>query len=124
MKNKKKRNPFRVVCIVLAAVLAFRLVDFGLSEWTDTLAYKDAVRDDIKWEETIEKAFKNEVLSADDYEFVLSQTGLGKDAFNKLVDRGRMDKIEDYRDFFLSCGKGYEYLLSGYSCRCIFKDDR
>lgn len=116
MKNKKKRNPFRVFCVVLVSVLAFRLVDFGLSEWTDTIAYKDAVRDDIKWEETLDKVDKKDTLSANDYEFILSQTGLGKSAFNKLVDKGKLDKVEYYRDYFLEDKDYYCYREGVFAC--------
>lgn len=116
MKNKGKNKGFRVVCIILAALLVFRLVDFGLSEWTDLIAYEDAVRDDAKWEKIAEKINNNIFLTTEDYEIVMSQTGLGKSAFDSLVFQGRIDKIEDYREYFLLDKEFYCYREGVFAC--------
>ena len=123
MENKGKSKCFRVVCIVLAVLLVFSFVDFGLSEWTDTMAYEDAVRDDAKWEIIVEKVNKNETLSTEDYKIVLSQTGLGKSAFDTLVSKGRTDKIEEYRDYFLKDKEFYCYREGIFACHESIKDN-
>ena len=122
MKNKEKNKGFRVVCIILVALLVFRLVDFGLSEWTDLIAYEDAVRDDAKWEKIAEKINNNIFLTTEDYEIVMSQTGLGKSAFDSLVFQGRMDKIEDYREYFLLDKEFYCYREGVFACHESIKD--
>ena len=122
MKNKGKNKGFRVVCIILVALLVFRLVDFGLSEWTDLIAYEDAVRDDAKWEKIAEKINNNIFLTTEDYEIVMSQTGLGKSAFDSLVFQGRMDKIEDYREYFLLDKEFYCYREGVFACHESIKD--
>lgn len=116
MKNKGKNKGFRVVCIILVALLVFRLVDFGLSEWTDLIAYEDAVRDDAKWEKIAEKINNNIFLTTEDYEIVMSQTGLGKSAFDSLIFQGRMDKIEDYREYYLLDKEFYCYREGVFAC--------
>ena len=60
------------------------------------IAYEDAVRDDAKWEKIAEKINNNIFLTTEDYEIVMSQTGLGKSAFDSLVFKGRMDKIKNF----------------------------
>lgn len=122
MKNKGKNKGFRVVCIILVALLVFRLVDFGLSEWTDLIAYEDAVRDDAKWEKIAEKINNNIFLTTEDYEIVMSQTGLGKSAFDSLIFQGRMDKIEDYREYFLLDKEFYCYREGVFACHESIKD--
>ena len=122
MKNKGKNKGFRVVCIILVALLVFRLVDFGLSEWTDLIAYEDAVRDDAKWEKIAEKINNNIFLTTEDYEIVMSQTGLGKSAFDSLVFQGRMDKIEDYREYYLLDKEFYCYREGVFACHESIKD--
>ena len=122
MKNKGKNKGFRVVCIILVALLVFRLVDFGLSEWTDLIAYEDAVRDDAKWEKIAEKINNNIFLTTEDYEIVMSQTGLGKSAFDSLVFQGRMDKIEDYREYYFLDKEFYCYREGVFACHESIKD--
>ena len=116
MKNKSRGKGFRVVCIILVCLLAFRIVDFGLSEWTDLFAYEDAVRDDAKWEDVLEKTVKNETLTTEEYEFILSQTGLGKSAFDKLASQDEIEKIEKYREYFLRDKDYYCYREGIFAC--------
>lgn len=122
MENKRKNKGLRVVCIILVALLAFRIVDFGLSEWTDLIAYEDAVRDDAKWEKIVEKINNNIFLTTEDYETVMAQTGLGKSAFDYLVSKGRTDKIEDYREYFLLDKEFYCYREGIFACHESIKD--
>ncbi|MBR5246083.1 MAG: hypothetical protein IKV25_01775 [Clostridia bacterium] len=122
MENKRKNKRFRVVCIILVVLLAFRMVDFGLSEWTDLIAYKDAVRDDTKWEKIVEKINGNSQFTTEDYEVVLSQTGLGKPAFDSLVSQGRTDKIEEYREYFLMDKDYYCYREGVFACHESIQD--
>ncbi len=124
MKNKRKSKGFRVICIILVALLAFRLVDFGLSEWTDLKAYEDAVRDDAKWEKIVEKINNSIFLTNEEYETVMSQTGLGKSAFDFLVSQGRTDKIEAYRDYYLSDKEYYCYREGIFACHESIMDNK
>ncbi len=123
MKNKSKNKGFRVVCIILVCLLAFRLVDFGLSEWTDIFAYEDAVRDDAKWGNVLEKTVKNETLTTEEYEFILSQTGLGKSAFSELISQGEIEKIEKYREYFLKDKDYYCYREGVFACHESITDN-
>ena len=124
MENKSRNKGFRVVCIILVAILTFKLVDFGLSEWTDLIAYEDAVRDDSKWETIIDKSRNNIFLTDEDYEIIISQTGLGKSAFDTLISQGRMDKIEAYREYFLQDKEFYCYREGVFACHEAIMDNK
>lgn len=116
MNSKKKQKALRFFSIILAICITFGAADFILSEITDTKAYKDAVRDDVKWEEVCDKSLHGQVLTQDDYDIILSQTGLGKPAFDKLASAGNYEKIEEYRDYFLTDKDYYCYRKGVFAC--------
>lgn len=88
--------------ILLVALTVFRTVDFALSELTDKIAYRDAVPvSQQEWETVYSKAVSGEKLADGDYELILSQTGLGKPALDKLIAEGDFQRIEDYREYYL-----------------------
>ena len=99
----KKHNRFlRFIMMLLVALTVFKTVDFALSELTDKKAYADAVPvSEEEWSAVYRKAVDREMLTDSDYEIILSQTGLGKPAADKLVAEGDTDRIEEYRKYYL-----------------------
>lgn len=122
MNNKRKNRFLKFICIVLASCIAFCLVDFGLSELTDTVAYEDAVADDVSWNKVMEKAKSGEMLNDEDYQIILSQSGLGKPAFDRLFSRGRIADIEEYREYFLQDKDYYCYRKGVFACHEVITD--
>ncbi len=121
--NKIKNNKFfRVLIFVFAAVLIFRVVDFGLSELADTKAYEDAVRDDEVWAKIAVKIVTGEKLSDNDYATVFSQTGLGRPAADKLISLGDFDGIEKYREYYLRDKDYYCYRKGVFACHETITD--
>lgn len=101
--------------IVLAAALIFKAVDFGLSELTDLKAYKDAVPDG-RWEEVYGKICSGGSLTDEEYGIVLSQTGLGRPALDKLAAGYDYRAIERYYEFYTR-PKGFECIRKGvFAC--------
>ncbi len=101
MKNKRKNRFIKIICIVLVSCVAFGLVDLGLCGLTDLIAYKDAKQDDKAWNMVMEKFDRGESLTDEDYGIILSQSGLGKPAFDNLMADGRRKKVESYREYYL-----------------------
>ena len=116
MKNRIFYKICRVITVVLAVLIVFFSTDFVLSEITDKLAYEDAVGDDKKWSQITEKFENNMTLTESDYEEIFNQSGLGKPAVNRLLDDGRPDKIEEYRDYYLKDKEFYCYRKGVFAC--------
>lgn len=116
MKNKKINKLCRVIIVILGVLIVFFSADFILSEITDIWAYEDAVGNDAKWNRITEKFENNRNLTEDDYEEILSQSGLGKPAVDKLLADGRLDKIEEYRDYYLLDKDYYCYRKGVFAC--------
>ncbi len=116
MKNRIFYKICRVVTIVLAVLIVFFSTDFLLSEITDKWAYKDAVGDDAKWTEITEKIENSIQLTESDYEEIFRQSGLGKPAVNALLSDGRLDKINEYRDYYLQDKEYYCYRKGVFAC--------
>ena len=121
----KKRNGFlRFTMILLVALTVFKTVDFGLSELTDKKAYRDAAPVlEEEWSAVYQKAANRETLTDSDYVLVLSQTGLGKPAVDKLIADGDTDRIEAYREYYLT-GKNYVCYREGvFACHEAITDE-
>lgn len=117
IENKKKHNRiFRIICIVLIAVVAFKTVDFALSEITDQWAYEDAVSDEAAWTVVYEKILNDKVLTEDDYEVIFSQSGLGKPAVDALITKHQKYKIEQYHDYYVMDKDYYCYRKGVFAC--------
>ncbi len=116
MKNRNFYKISRVISVVLAVLIVFFSVDFILSEITDKRAYEDTVGNDEKWAEIAEKFENNIELTESDYKEILTQSGLGKPAVDKLLADGRPDKIEEYRDYYLQDKDFYCYRKGVFAC--------
>ena len=116
MKNRIFYKICRVITVVLAVLIVFFSADFILSEITDKKAYEDAVRNDEKWTEIINKIENNISLTESDYEEIFIQSGLGKPAVDKLLTDDRFDEIEGYRDYYISDKDYYCYRKGVFAC--------
>lgn len=116
MKNKRINKMCRVITIILGALIVFFSADFILSEITDIWAYEDATGNDTEWNKIIEKFENNIKLTENDYEEIFAQSGLGKPAVDKLLADGRVDKIEEYRDYYLLDKDYYCYRKGVFAC--------
>ncbi len=124
MNNKKKNRWIKSIAIFLAAVLIFRVVDYGLSEFTDIWAYEDAVGDDAAWEEIIEKIEHYEALSDEDYEEIFNQSGLGKPAVDKLIFENDVESLNYYRQYYLSDKDYYCFRKGVFACHEWITDSK
>ncbi len=113
-KVMKKISKF--IFITLAVILAFNVIDFTLSEITDNNAYTDAVRDDVMWNEVVEKIEDGTELSSKDYETVFLQSGLGRPAVDRILSEGRMDKLNYYREYYVLDKEYYCYRKGVFAC--------
>lgn len=110
--------------ILLVALTVFKTVDFGLSELTDKKAYRDAVPvSEDEWNEVYQKAVDKELLTDADYELILSQTGLGKPAADKLIAEGDADRIEKYREYYLMDKDYICYREGVFACHEAITDE-
>ncbi len=118
----KKSNTFmRVVSVLLIVLVAFKTVDFALSEITDIWAYEDVGQvSDTGWAVVYEKFESQEDLTEKDYELIFSQTGLGKPAVDNFADNP--EKIEEYREYYLA-DKDYKCVREGvFACHEYITD--
>lgn len=119
MKNKNVdtiRRLRKFIVIVLVSVISFNLLDFSLSEITDTRAYKDAIRDDAQWEEIMDKIEKEIELTDEDYENIFLQSGLGRPAVDNLSIGGNTGKLNYYREYYVSDKDYYCYRKGVFAC--------
>lgn len=121
----KKRNRFlRVIMILLVVMTVFKTVDFALSELTDKKAYRDAVPvSEEEWEKVYGKAVGGETLNDSDYELILSQTGLGKPAVDKLIAESDSERIETYRKYYLTDKDYICYREGVFACHEAITDE-
>lgn len=116
--SKYKYNRFvKILSIILVVLVAFELVNFLLSEITDTKAYEDAiaVSEEI-WDNTENKLTNGETLTDEDYQLIFSQTGLGKSAVEYLIENDNVRAIEEYRQYYLQ-DKNYSCVREGiFAC--------
>lgn len=125
MENKRAdiiRRFRKFIVITLVVIISFNLLDFSLSEITDTKAYKDAVRNDAEWEAIMDKIERKTELSDEDYETIFSQSGLGRPAVDKLVLDGGTGKLNYYREYFVSDKDYYCYRKGVFACHEIITD--
>ncbi len=116
MKNKIINKLCRVIMVILGVLIVFFSADFISSEITDIWAYKDATGDDTEWDKITDKIENNIKLTEEDYEEIFLQSGLGKPAVEKLLADGRPDKINEYRDYYLTDKDYYCYRKGVFAC--------
>lgn len=116
--SKYKYNRFiKILSIILIVFVAFEVVNFILSEITDTKAYENAVAvSDEIWSKTENKLNNGEALTDEDYQLIFSQTGLGKPAVEYLIENNNAQAIEEYHQYYLD-DKNYSCVREGiFAC--------
>lgn len=116
MNNRKINKLCRVITVILGALIVFFSADYILSGITDMWAYEDAVSDDVEWNKIAEKFKNGTELTKQDYEVIISQSGLGKPAVDKLLNECRIDEIENYRSYYLMDKEYYCYRKGVFAC--------
>lgn len=119
--NKKYNRYMRFISVLLIVLVAFKTVDFALSEITDIWAYEDAPQvSDTGWAVVYEKLENGKDLTEKDYDLIFSQTGLGKAAVDAFADNP--EKIEEYREYY-TCDKDYKCVREGvFACHEFITD--
>lgn len=119
--NKKHNRYMRFVSIVLIVMVAFKTVDFALSEITDIWAYEDVPQaNDTGWAKVYEKLQSGDSLTEQEYDLIFTQTGLGKPAVDALSEYP--EKIEEYREYYLA-DKDYSCVREGvFACHEFITD--
>ncbi len=122
MNNIRTNKAFKVISVILAVLIIFNTVDFILSEITDIWAYEDATGNDVVWNEIAKKIADNIQLTDEDYDEIFSQSGLGKPAVEKLLADGDFEKINEYRDYYLTDKDYYCYRKGVFACHEAITD--
>ena len=122
MNNIRTNKAFKVISVILAVLIIFNTVDFILSEITDIWAYEDATGNDVVWNEIVKKFEDNIQLTDEDYDEIFSQSGLGKPAVEKLLADGDFEKINEYRDYYLTDKDYYCYRKGVFACHEAITD--
>ena len=119
--NKKYNRYMRFISVLLIVIVAFKTVDFALSEITDIWAYEDVGQSSgTGWTVVYEKLENGDTLTEKDYDLIFSQTGLGKPAVDVLTDNP--EKIEEYREYYLA-DKDYSCVREGvFACHEYITD--
>lgn len=111
----------RFISVLLIVLVAFKTIDFALSEITDIWAYDDAEEISItEWSAVYDKLENGDSLTEKDYDLIFSQTGLGKPSVDNLADNP--EKIEEYREYYLA-DKDYKCVREGvFACHEYITD--
>lgn len=111
----------RFISVLLIVLVAFKTIDFTLSEITDIWAYEDVGQvSGTDWAEVYKKLEKGESLTEKDYDLIFSQTGLGKPSVDFLSDNP--EKINEYREYYLA-DKDYSCVREGvFACHEFITD--
>ncbi len=119
--NRKYNRYMRFISVLLIVLVAFKTVDFALSEITDIWAYEDVEETIVTEWSTIYKKLENgNDLTEKDYDLIFSQTGLGKPAVDGFADNP--EEIEEYRDYYLA-NKDYKCVREGvFACHEFITD--
>ena len=119
--NRKYNRYMRFISVLLIVLVAFKTIDFTLSEITDIWAYEDVGQvSGTDWAEVYKKLEKGESLTEKDYDLIFSQTGLGKPSVDFLSDTP--EKINEYREYYLD-DKDYSCVREGvFACHEFITD--
>lgn len=123
MVNRKYNRYMRIISVLLIVLVAFKTVDFALSEITDIWAYEDVEEIIVTdWSTVYDKLENGDDLTEKDYDLIFSQTGLGKPAVDGFVDNP--EKIEEYRDYYLA-DKDYKCVREDvFACHEFITDSK
>lgn len=119
--NKKNNKFMRFISVLLIVLVAFKTVDFTLSEITDVWAYEDVGQSSgTGWSVVYEKFKDGQELTEKEYDLIFSQTGLGKPAVDGFAENPK--KIEEYREYYLA-DKDYKCVREGvFACHEFITD--
>ena len=111
----------RFISVLLIVLVAFKTVDFTLSEITDIWAYEDVGQSSgTGWSVVYEKFKDGQELTEKEYSLIFSQTGLGKPAVDGFAENP--EKIEEYREYYLA-DKDYSCVREGvFACHEFITD--
>ena len=115
----------RFVSVLLIVVVAFKTVDFTLSEITDIWAYEDAreVSSGTSWAIVYKKLENGEELTDKDYDIILAETGLGKPAVESFSEEEKFEKVKEYSEYYLA-DKDYKCVREGvFACHEYITDE-
>lgn len=113
----------KVICIILLVVVGFETANFTASEIADTSAYENiSSKNDEEWEKVYNRIVSNETLDDADYDFIFSETGLGRPAVDKLKEQKSFYDFVIYRDYYTS-EKSFECVREGvFACHEYIKN--
>ena len=119
--NRKQNKYMRFISVLLIVLVAFKTVDFTLSEITDIWAYEDVGQSSgTGWSVVYEKFKDGQELTEKEYSLIFSQTGLGKPAVDGFAENP--EKIEEYREYYLA-DKDYSCVREGvFACHEFITD--
>ena len=115
----------RFVSVLLIVVVAFKTVDFTLSEITDIWAYEDACEtlSGTSWAIVYKKLENGEELTEKDYDIILAETGLGKPAVESFSEAEKFEKVKEYSEYYLA-DKDYKCVREGvFACHEYITDE-
>lgn len=121
--NRNYNRYMRFISVLLIVLVAFKTVDFTLSEITDIWAYEDAVAvSNEEWNTVYGKIESGNTLSEKDYGLIFSQTGLGKPAVEGFINTGEYEKIKEYYEYYVA-DKDYKCVREGvFACHEFITD--
>ena len=123
--NRKYNRYMRFVSVLLIVVVAFKTVDFTLSEITDIWAYEDACEtlSGTSWAIVYKKLENGEELTEKDYDIILAETGLGKPAVESFSEEEKFEKVKEYSEYYLA-DKDYKCVREGvFACHEYITDE-
>ena len=123
--SRKYNRYMRFVSVLLIVVVAFKTVDFTLSEITDIWAYEDACEtlSGTSWAIVYKKLENGEELTEKDYDIILTETGLGKPAVESFSEEEKFEKVKEYSEYYLA-DKDYKCVREGvFACHEYIADE-
>ena len=122
--NRNYNRYMRFISVFLIVLIAFKTVDFTLSEITDIWAYEDVgeVAGGTSWAVVCKKLEQGEDLTEKEYDIIFSETGLGKSAVESFPKNERFEKIKQYREYYLA-DKDFKCVREGvFACHEFITD--
>lgn len=124
--NRNYNKYMRIISVLLIIIVAFKTIDFALSEITDIWAYEDVgeVAGGTSWAVVYEKLENNQALSDKDYHIIFTETGLGRPAVESFSAEERFEKIEEYYEYY-NADKDFKCVREGvFACHEYITDSK